>query len=106
MTGTQAKRRISSGVKKVKTPTGDGVDMSPIGVEPKMRHVITDAFYGSKNLCAAILATGKTHGPMTQEQQTAAIEYAHSIKFVDTIAQRVRSEPPRTLRLVEWNLAK
>jgi hypothetical protein len=106
MTGAHDKRRISPSVKKVKTPTGDGVDMSPIGVEPKMRHVIADAFYGSKNLCAAILATGKTHGPMTQEQQTAAIEYAHSIKFVDTVGQRVRSEPPRTSRLVEWNLKK
>lgn len=82
------------------------VDKSPIGVEPKMRHVIADAFYGSKNLCAAILATGKTHGPMTQEQQTAAIEYAHSIKFVGTIAQRVRSEPPRTSRLAERNPSK
>ena len=82
------------------------VDRSPIGSDPKTRHIIADAFYGSKNLCAAILATGKTHGPMTPEQQTAAIEYAHSIKFVDTIAQRVRNEPPRTLRLVEWNLSK
>lgn len=98
-------RRTSLTIKKVKTPS-KGVDTSPIGVEPKMRHIISDAFFGSKNLCAAILATGRTHGPMTQEQQTAAIEYAHSIKFVDTIAQRVRSKPPRTLRLVEWNLSK
>ena len=82
------------------------VDRSPIGVDPKTRHMIEDAFYGSKNLCAAILATGRTHGPMTQEQQTAAIEYAHSIKFVGIVAQRVRSKPPRTLRLVEWNLSK
>ena len=82
------------------------VDKSPIGVDPKTRHVIADAFFGSKNLCAAILATGRTHGPMTPAQQTAAIEYAHSIKFVDTVALPVRSEPPRTLRLVEWNLSK
>ena len=82
------------------------VDNSPIGADPKTRHIIEDAFYGSKNLCAAIFATGRTHGPMTQEQQTAAIEYAHSIKFVGTVAQRVRSKPPRTLRLVEWNLSK
>lgn len=88
------------------TEVAPTVDRSPIGVEPKMRHIIADAFYGSKNLCAAILATGKTHGPMTQEQQTAAIEYAHSIKFVDTVGYRVRSEPPRTSRLAEWNLSK
>ena len=82
------------------------VDKSPIGADPKTRHIIADAFYGSKNLCAAILATGKTHGPMTQEQQTAAIEYAHSVKIVGTIAQRVTAHPPRRLRLVDWNLAK
>ena len=82
------------------------VDKSPIGADPKTRHIIADAFYGSKNLCAAILATGKTHGPMTQEQQTAAIEYAHSVKFVGITAQRVRSEPPRRLRLADWNLSK
>ena len=66
----------------------------------------SDDYFVMKNLCAAILATGKTHGPMTQEQQTAAIEYAHSVKFVDTLAHRVRSEPPRRLRLVDWNLSK
>ena len=82
------------------------VDRSPIGADPKTRHIIEDAFYGSKNLCAAILASGKTHGPMTQEQQTAAIEYAHSVKIVGTIAQRVTAHPPRRLRLVDWNLAK
>jgi len=37
------------------------------------------AVNGSKDLCAAILATGKTHGPMTEAQQIAAIEYAHSV---------------------------
>lgn len=99
------KRKISSTIKRTK-PSTSGPDTSPIGVEPKMRHIIADAFFGSKNLCAAILATGRTHGPMTPAQQTAAIEYAHSIKFVDTIALPVRSEPPRTLRLVEWNLSK
>jgi hypothetical protein len=99
------KRKISPTIKKVKTPS-TGPDTSPIGVEPKMRHIIADAFFGSKNLCAAILATGRTHGPMTPAQQTAAIEYAHSIKFVNTVALPVRSEPPRTLRLVEWNLSK
>jgi hypothetical protein len=43
---------------------------------------------------------------MTQEQQTAAIEYAHSVKITDTVVQRVSSTPPRTLRLSDWNLSK
>jgi hypothetical protein len=43
---------------------------------------------------------------MTQEQQTAAIEYAHSVKFVDAVARPVRNEPPRRLRLADWNLSK
>lgn len=99
------KRQISPAERKDKTPSS-GVDTSPIGIDPKTTHIIQDAFFGSKNLCAAILATGRTHGPMTQEQQTAAIEYAHSVKFVGITAQRVRSEPPRKLRLVDWNLSK
>lgn len=82
------------------------VDRSPIGADPKTRHIIEDAFYGSKNLCAAILATGKAHGPMTPEQQIAAIEYAHSVSITDVGMVRVPSKPPRTLRLVDWNLAK
>ena len=100
------KRQISPAIRKVKTPTGSGVDRSPIGVEPKTRQLIDDAFFGSKNLCAAILATGRTHGPMTHEQQVAAIQYAHSVKITDTVVQRVSSTPPRTLRLSDWNLSK
>ena len=99
------KRQIAPATRKVKTASS-GVDTSPIGIDPKTPQIIADAFFGSKNLCAAILASGKTHGPMTQEQQTAAIEYAHGVKFVGITAQRVRSEPPRRLRLVEWNLSK
>lgn len=46
---------------------------------------------GSKDLCAAILATGKTHGPMTDEQQIAAVEYAYDIEYIDNImVQRKR----------------
>jgi hypothetical protein len=37
---------------------------------------------GSKDLCAAILAAGKTHGPMTEEQQIAAVEYAYGIEYI------------------------
>ena len=83
-----------------------GPDKSPIGVEPKTCQIIEDAFFGSKNLCAAILASGRTHGPMTPEQQLSAIQYAHSVKITDTAVQRVSSIPPRTLRLVDWNLSK
>ena len=81
-------------------------DKSPIGADPKTRHIIEDAFYGSKNLCAAILATGKTHGPMTREQQIAAVEYAHSVKRTSAGVVRVTSHPPRRLRIVDWNLSK
>lgn len=53
-------------------------DTTPIG--PRTDYEIrVAATNGSKDLCAAILATGKTHGPMTEAQQIAAIEYAHSI---------------------------
>jgi hypothetical protein len=79
---------------------------SAIGNDPKTKRMIHDAFYGSKNLCAAILATGRAHGPMTPEQTTAAIEYAHGLKITNGIAYRVPSKPPRTLRLTEWNLKK
>ena len=37
---------------------------------------------GSKDLCAAILAAGKTHGPMTEAQQIAAVEYAYGIEYI------------------------
>lgn len=82
------------------------VDKSPIGADPKTRQMIEDAFYGSKNLCAAILATGKAHGPMTPEQQIAAVEYAHSVSVTDVGMVRVPSKPPRKLRLTDWNMKK
>lgn len=106
MSGAHAKRRVAPAPKKSRAPASDGPDKSPIGLEPKMRHIIEDAFFGSKNLCAAILASGRTHGPMTPAQQLAAIQYAHSVKITDTAVQRVSSIPPRTLRLVDWNLSK
>jgi len=79
---------------------------SAIGGDCKTRHMIEDAFFGSKKLCAAILATGKTHGPMTPAQMTAAIEYAHNVVIVDKMVKRVKNRPPRTLRLVDWNYSK
>jgi hypothetical protein len=104
MSGAHTKRRTASELDEAKPTTN--VDRSPIGVEPKMHRIIEDAFFGSKNLCAAILASGRTHGPMTPEQQLAAIQYAHSVKITDTLVRRVSSIPPRTLRLVDWNLSK
>ncbi len=92
--------------KEPNTKAVSTVDNSPIGADPKTRHIIEDAFYGSKNLCAAILATGKVHGPMTPEQQIAAVEYAHSVKITDVGMVRVPSKPPRKLRLTDWNLSK
>lgn len=105
MSGVPAKRRAPRSLKKAKTPT-KAPDTSPIGIEPKMRQIVEDAFFGSKNLCAAILATGRTHGPMTPAQQVAAIEYAHSVKIIDTFVQRVPNKPPRVLGLTDRNLSK
>jgi hypothetical protein len=34
---------------------------------------------GSKALCAAILKTGRLHGPMTEAQQIDAVQYAHNV---------------------------
>lgn len=81
-------------------------DKSPIGSDPKTRRMIEDAFFGSKNLCAAILGTGKTHGPMTPEQKIAAYEYAHSVKLLGKSFVSVPNKAPRTLRLVDWNMSK
>jgi hypothetical protein len=51
------------------------------------------ATLGSKDLCAAILAAGKTHGPMTEAQQIAAIEYAHDIEYISgTMVKRKRDK--------------
>ena len=36
---------------------------------------------GSKALCAAILKSGKLHGPLTVEKQLQAIEYAHDVEL-------------------------
>ena len=47
---------------------------------------------GSKDLCAAILATGKTHGPMTEAQQIAAVKYAHNISYIGGIMVRSKRE--------------
>ena len=79
---------------------------APIGNDPKTKRMIEDAYFGSKNLCAAILATGKTHGPMTPEQMIAAVEYAHSVKMVGLSIMPAPNKPPRTLRLTDWNTSK
>lgn len=47
---------------------------------------------GSKDLCAAILATGKTHGPMTEAQQIAAVKYAHRINYIDGVMVHLKRE--------------
>lgn len=36
---------------------------------------------GSKALCAAILKSGRLHGPLTIERQLQAIEYAHDVEL-------------------------
>lgn len=89
-------------VKKVKTPG----DMSPIASDVRIRQMIDDAFLGSRNLCAAILATGKTHGPMTPKQQKAAFEYANSVIITHSGVEAVTRKPPHKHPIVEWNLGK
>jgi hypothetical protein len=66
-------------------------DTTPIG--PRTDYDIrVAATNGSKDLCAAILATGKTHGPMTEAQQIAAVKYAHRINYIDGIMVRSKRE--------------
>jgi hypothetical protein len=45
----------------------------------KMEAMALGFTLGSKALCAAILATGRTHGPMTEAAQMEAVRYAHDI---------------------------
>ena len=47
---------------------------------------------GSMDLCAAILATGKTHGLMTEAQQLAAIKYAHRVEYSGGIMVHLKRE--------------
>ena len=46
---------------------------------------------GSKALCAAILKSGKLHGPMTLEAQIEAVKYAHEVTHAAT--PRPRTKP-------------
>lgn len=45
----------------------------------KMDSMILNFKLGSRNLCKAILATGRTHGPMTEEGQIEAVRYAYNL---------------------------
>ena len=66
-------------------------DTTPIG--PRTDYDIrVAATNGSKDLCAAILATGKTHGPMTEAQQIAAVKYAHRINYINGIMVQLKRE--------------
>ena len=62
-------------------------------MEPKSDYDIrVSATNGSKDLCAAILATGTTHGPMTEAQQIAAIKYAHDVEYIGGIMAHLKRE--------------
>ena len=62
-------------------------------MEPRTDYDIrVSATNGSKDLCAAILATGKTHGPMTEAQQIAAIKYAHHVEYNGGILIHLKRE--------------
>jgi hypothetical protein len=99
------KKRAAPSVQRVKTPLKPS-DTTPIASDVRIRQMIEDAFLGSRNLCAAILATGKTHGPMTPEQQKAAFEYANSVLITHSAVETVTRKPPHKHPIVEWNLGK
>jgi hypothetical protein len=57
---------------------------------------------GSKALCAAILKSGKLHGPMTPEVQIEAVKYAHDVTHAVPVLKRPRTGP----RTVIWGDVK
>lgn len=48
--------------------------------DPVFHQMMVGAELGSKALARAIFATGKLHGPMTEEQQLEAIRWAYPPK--------------------------
>jgi hypothetical protein len=56
-----------------------------------------DLVEGSKALCAALLRSGKLHGPMTTEQQIDAVKYAHDITHDVRLPRRPRAAPRNVL---------
>jgi hypothetical protein len=73
-----------------------------LSADPRAQYLMDNAFHGSKRLCAAILKTGRTHGPMTEAQQIEAIEYAHDVEIGGEIVRRVINKPPRPLLGARW----
>jgi hypothetical protein len=78
------------------------VDDSPIFMDPRMVHYINDCYNGSKALCAAVLKTGRTYGPLNEAQQIEAIEYAHDVKSTGRKVKRVPRQPARIVMGALW----
>lgn len=71
----EAKRKCS--------PQATGVSLLTRGVEhrdAKMDAMTFNFKIGSRDLCKAILATGRTHGPMSEAAQIEAVEYAYNLR--------------------------
>ena len=65
-------------------PTGQSVLASgTTWTDPKMAQYIKSCIEGSKELCAAILRTGKTHRKMDAWEQLDARRYAYGPDLVD-----------------------
>lgn len=47
--------------------------------DAKMDAMVRNMKFGSRDLCKAILATGRTHGPMTEAEQIEAVRYAYNL---------------------------
>lgn len=47
--------------------------------DAKMDAMVRNMKFGSRDLCKAILATGRTHGRMTEAQQIEAVRYAYNL---------------------------
>lgn len=47
--------------------------------DPKTEAMMNDLKFGSRNLCRAILETGRTHEAMSEAAQLAAVRYAYNM---------------------------
>ena len=54
-------------------------DGSRNGIDQTSVRYFDGLIEGSKALCAAILKSGRLHGPMIEAQQIDAVQYAHNL---------------------------
>ena len=51
----------------------------PVYTDPKVTQYENSCFWGSRDLCRAILKTGKMHRKMTEAEQVEAVSYAYNV---------------------------